>query len=257
MSLQIHDVALDGRTFHHLQVERMRPGQIREALARCPVVYIPLGTYEYHQEHLPIGLDALTAQGLCLRSAQALGGVVCPTFFYGTGGDHGEMDFTVMMSSRDEIELLLWRTLQMWARNGARRAILFSGHFAPEQIQMVKDLAQRWNDQGDSGMDVLGLSMNMGENIPMKPDHAGLFETTLLSAFCPETVDLGQLPAWDPAQDVDAGQSPYGNQRLDPRHPLYAIIGADPRPFQRSMEGPLVDAMLKWFNTRVALPQSA
>ncbi|MEZ5450016.1 MAG: hypothetical protein R3E89_13950 [Thiolinea sp.] len=53
-------------SFEQVRIELKRPGEIRAALAACPVVYMPLGTYEYHQEHLLIGLDALTAQGICL-----------------------------------------------------------------------------------------------------------------------------------------------------------------------------------------------
>jgi creatinine amidohydrolase len=237
-------------TFDHLRIELRRPGEIRQAMARCPLVFMPLGTYEYHQEHLPIGLDALTSQGLCLRAAQQLGGLVCPPLFYGTGGDHGEMPFTVMMLSAKEIETLINKTLQVWMASGVRLAVLLSGHFAPEQLDMVKEIEQHWNAQ-NLPMKVLGLAMNMGQNISMKPDHAGLFETTLLSAFWPETVDLQQLPPVQKGVDVDAGQSPYGPQRLDSAHPLWGIIGADPRTFARSMEQPLLEAMLSWFTQRV------
>lgn len=237
-------------SFDHVRIELLRPGQIRQAWSNCPLVFLPLGTYEYHQEHLPIGLDALTSQGLCLRAASQLGGLVCPPLYYGTGGDHGDMPFTVMMHSPAEIEALLDKTLQVWMHNGAKLAVLFSGHFADEQIAMVRGIEQRWNAQ-NLPMKVLGLTMNMGENIAMQPDHAGLFETALLSAFWPDCVDLRQLPPVQAGGDVDAGQSPYGAQRLDPMHPLWGIIGADPRSFEHRMAQPLLEAMLSWFTHRV------
>ena len=39
-----------------VQVERMLPHQIRAAIAARSVVYLPLGSIEYHSHHLPRGL---------------------------------------------------------------------------------------------------------------------------------------------------------------------------------------------------------
>lgn len=236
-----------------VQIELLRPSQIRAALAACPVVYQPLGTLEYHQEHLPIGLDALTAKGLCLGSARRHGGLVCPVLYFGTGGDHGEMPFTVMMPGPTEIEGLLRLSFQRFAASGVRLMVLLSGHFADEQIAMIQRLAAEWN-AGESAMTVLALAMNMGKEDPrvsMKPDHAGLFETTLLASFWPQTVDIAALPPMVPGEDVDAGRSPYGRQRLDPDHPLWSIFGADPRPYDPAGCAPLQAAMLDWFGDRV------
>jgi creatinine amidohydrolase len=60
------------------QLELLRPHEIRDRLAERAVVYLPLGTIEWHSEHLPVGLDALTAHGVCLRAAALDGGVVYP-----------------------------------------------------------------------------------------------------------------------------------------------------------------------------------
>jgi creatinine amidohydrolase len=244
------DIDPDSPSLPPVQIERLRPAQIRSALAACPVVYQPLGTLEYHQEHLPIGLDALTAQGLCLGAARRHGGLVCPPLYFGTGGDHGEMPFTVMMPGATEIEGLLRQSLHRFAAAGVRLMVLLSGHFADEQIAMIRSLASDWN-AGGTEMTVLALAMNMGEGISMKPDHAGLFETTLLASFWPRTVDLSALPPLDPAQDVDQGRSPYGRQRLDPTHPLWSIFGAAPRHFDPQQCAPLQTAMLDWLGGRV------
>jgi len=42
---------------HPVQVERMLPHQIQAAIAARSVVYLPLGSIEYHSHHLPLGLD--------------------------------------------------------------------------------------------------------------------------------------------------------------------------------------------------------
>ena len=40
----------------HVRLDLLLPFQIRERLAANPLVFIPLGTIEWHSEHLPVGL---------------------------------------------------------------------------------------------------------------------------------------------------------------------------------------------------------
>lgn len=56
------------------QLELLRPGQIKQEMVRCPRIWVPLGTIEYHSHHLPVGLDGLQAHGLCLDAADLVGG---------------------------------------------------------------------------------------------------------------------------------------------------------------------------------------
>jgi creatinine amidohydrolase len=106
-----------------------------------------LGTYEWHGELFPVGLEALTAHGICLLTAIADGGVVLPAMYYGCGGGHGAYPWTVIPSQPDHIEPLLDFTLQRLETNGVKLAVLFSGHFAPTQLDMIDRLAKKWNDQ--------------------------------------------------------------------------------------------------------------
>ena len=86
----------------NVRLELLTPSEIRTALAARSVVYVPLGTYEWHGEHLPIGLDALTAHGICLEAAARDGGLVCPPLYYGTGGGHSAYPWTIMVDSRSD-----------------------------------------------------------------------------------------------------------------------------------------------------------
>ena len=60
-------------------VDRLSPEQIEARLAQAPVAYLPLGTLEFHGPHLPVGLDALTAHGICLGAAESAMSVVART----------------------------------------------------------------------------------------------------------------------------------------------------------------------------------
>jgi creatinine amidohydrolase len=227
--------------FRTVRIEYLLPHEIRAAVSAMPVAYVPLGTYEWHCEHLPIGLDSLTAQGLCLWAASAEGGLVLPPFYYGTGGGHGAYPFTVMMESDAEIAGLLRKTLSRLSDFGFKVVVLFSGHFADPQIEMIKRLAGDWNSS-DSGMIALAYAVNEIEGLPLVPDHAGLFETTLLGELWPDRVDLSRLPAAGGAEVAD---------RHDPLHPIWGVMGADPRAYDAASAPALVAPSVAWLVAKV------
>jgi creatinine amidohydrolase len=229
------------------QLELLRPGQIAEAMAQCPRVWLPLGTIEYHSQHLPVGLDGLTAQGLCLDAAEIAGGLVYPPLWWGTGGGHGTYPWTVMMPGEDEIAAVLRMTLQRLAAFGVRQAVLFTGHFADEQLAMIARIAEGWN-AAEGPLLAIARGVNGNANAPFAPDHAGLFETTLLAAFHPGTVAMAMLPAAKPGE---AEQDPYGAQRHDPAHSLHGIFGADPRVFRPEHAAGLRRVMATWLANSV------
>ena len=224
------------------QLELLRPGQIAGEIARCPRIFLPLGTIEYHSHHLPVGLDGLQAHGVCLDAAEIAGGLVYPPLWWGTGGGHGGYPWTVMMPGAAEIEAILSFTLTRLAALGVRQAVLFSGHFADEQLAMIARIAERWNAKGGP-LDVKAFGVNGNPHAPFPPDHAGLFETTLLAAFHPQAVDMTLLPV---AKPEEVGEDPYGAQRHDPAHSLHGIFGPDPRDFVPDRAPGLRRVMAEW-----------
>lgn len=232
----------------HLRLELLTPSEIRTALAARSVVYVPLGTYEWHGEHLPIGLDALTAHGICLEAAARDGGLVCPPLYYGTGGGHSAYPWTIMVDA-ELITPLLRTTLARLGNFGVRTVVLMSGHFAGEQIEMIQSLSAEARAEG-TGMRVEALAVSMAQ-LELAPDHAALFETTLLGALWPERVKLEQLPPLAEAPSIDPNGNQMGPQRHDPNHPLYGIFGPDPRTYQPQNAGRLLDAMVDWLVRRV------
>jgi creatinine amidohydrolase len=231
------------------QLELLRPQEIRAALADQPLVYLPLGTIEWHCEHLPVGLDALTAHGVCLLAAARIGGLVYPPLHFGTGGGHGDYPWTVMMTDDTAIATLLGRALQRLQEFGVRCAVLFTGHFADEQVAMIRRIAADWNTAGHA-MTVLALAINGAEPSPIQPDHAGIFETTLLHAMWPDRVDLGQLPP-KPARTGDIEEDGWGPQRHRAGNPLWGVVGPDPRDFDPAQGPVLLTAVVDWLVAEV------
>ena len=228
------------------QLELLRPGQIDAEMAQCPRVWLPLGTIEYHSHHLPVGLDGLQAHGLCLDAAELAGGLVYPPLWWGTGGGHGAYHWTVMMPGGAELFAILRQTLTRLQAFGVRQAILFTGHFADEQLKMIAGLASNWNAQ-NGALRVLALGVNGNTDALLPPDHAGQFETTLLAAYQPQTVDMARLP---PANLGEDGEDPFGPQRQDPSNSLYGIFGADPRGYRPEDAAVLRKSMAEWLAAR-------
>lgn len=59
------------------------PREFRHRLAVKPVAYLPLGTLEWHGEHLPLGSDAIQSEGLMVECARRFGGIVMPPIHLG------------------------------------------------------------------------------------------------------------------------------------------------------------------------------
>jgi creatinine amidohydrolase len=135
-----------------------------------------------------------------------------------------------MMDSEKEIRVQLEKSLSRLQEFGVELAVIFSGHFAPEQLEMIDSIAKSWN-QADNDMKVLSLAINMPLEDAPGPDHAGVFETTVLSRFQPDTIDIAELPSLTEAPAIDPGDDPYGDHRHNPEHVLWGVFGPDPRNF--------------------------
>ncbi len=225
-------------------VELLTPHQIEARLARASVAYLPLGSLEFHGPHLPIGLDALTAHGICLEAAGRSGGVVLPAMHQAVGGEHMRYPWTLMSRGAEPIEALLAETLERLDELGVRRFVILSGHFADEQRDLVARVADGWNATGAVSQ---AVARTLGEapDPPVAPDHAGRFETLLLHALSPELVDLGRLPDLD-AFPAPSDEDPFGRDRHRIDHPLHGVFGPDPRHLDPHDAEPLLEYFVAW-----------
>jgi creatinine amidohydrolase len=237
--------APDAAAAREVRAELLSPAELDAAIASTPLAYLPLGSLEFHGPHLPIGLDALNAYGVCLGAAGLGGGIVLPTIHQGTGGEHSDYPWTIMMHDDSDIRSVIIQTLVRLQTFGVRRAVLFTGHFAGEQQSMIDTIAEKWNADGHP-LQVVATGVNRSPASSIAPDHAGVFETTLLNALHPELVHIDRLPSVTerPADDPDG--NPMGPQRHDPANPLWGIFGPDPREFDPNASAPLLEALVTW-----------
>jgi creatinine amidohydrolase len=232
--------------FDQHRFELLLPWQLRHAIATSPIAYIPLGTFEWHCEHLPVGLDALTAHGLCLRAAAKTGGVVLPALHYGTGGGHGHYPFTIILTKPDEIEAQLAFTISKLKLFGFKKVIVFSGHFPDAQLDMIDRVAANHTDKD---IKVFASAVNRIEGLDISPDHAGIFETTLLYALHPNLVQIDRLVS---LTNAPLTTDDWAETRHEPNHPVFGVFGPDPRGFDLSRAAKLLAVAVDWLAARMA-----
>ncbi|NQU42906.1 creatininase family protein [bacterium] len=203
----------------------MLPYQIRLAIDENRPVVLPLGVLEYHSEHLGVGMDTLVVER-CLDIIEAENDVVVlPTFYYGAasyavGPPERNGSVQVGVGSLIPFARDLFRSL---LRIGFRNIHFFIHHQSENfGVGMPTDLAFKtaaretvfeflettrgegwWGNEkmadyyaqqkeGDDPFSwIQGHPLLDQDGIDRFAfDHAGLGETSLMLALCPEAVDL-------------------------------------------------------------------
>lgn len=200
------------------------PHQFRARLMACPVAYLPLGTLEWHGEHMALGTDALIAEGLFVQAAQQFGGIVLPPLFLGPDRirPHGDgylvgMEYAESTTPPRQLDggcywipeglfvLMLEHIVAQVARAGFR-VLVADGHGPSRRVWGQH--APQWQVQ--YGIRLVSVHNDIPVGWQSQIDHAAQNETSLMQALHPTLVDLTQLGA-------DRTISPQGVGGIDPR----------------------------------------
>jgi creatinine amidohydrolase/Fe(II)-dependent formamide hydrolase-like protein len=214
--------------------EKMTPEQLKQAVARCPVAYLPTGIPEWHGEQNACGLDALKAETLGEMAASMLGGVCFPTVWTGPGGStpfdpRSYPRGTVTIDEKlyqVQMEELLTRIEGM----GFKVAVHLSGHYPG----VVPKLAEKFNQRGK--MKVISVSENQVVKGMPAGDHAAAWETSLFMVLRPGLTDLTRLPPL-PEGVKPAGERIAEPYQFTPKKEYYGVYGADPRVWANKTYG--------------------
>ena len=181
--------------------EELKPEELKQIIDTVGLVYLPLGTLEWHERHLPLGLDAMVSEALCLAACEQTGGCVIPPLYFGTDREH-EVNGKVLhgMDAKAGKELigsiyylnqeLFFEVLKGIASNiskqGFRQLVVISAHSGSAQQETIEKLAQE--KFGDLKIIVLA-----GRNFIGGIDHAGKLETQLLLAVDKSKVEISKI----------------------------------------------------------------
>ena len=171
--------------------EFVRPARMRQVLEETPIAFLPVGCVEYHGPHLPLGVDMLTADAMCHRTAAITGGLVLPPLWLASGVlplPHSiTVDVAVLRSAVRPV-------LRQLADGGFKVIVVFSGHGALDHLHVLREETDRIMEEFP---DVNALTTVWNElNAGMEGDihdHGAKVETSYLMEFHPHTVDLTTL----------------------------------------------------------------
>ncbi len=178
-----------------VRMEYLRPREIETAMRACPILFLPLGTIEWHGEHNVVGVDAVKAHALCVRAAEQAGGLVNPPLYGGVGGL--SEPHTFVFDPEDELDPVLlppWldQLCRETARNGFKAAIILTGHYGAAQQMAVRRVATRMTES--LGIPILGTpEYFLALDEKYYGDHAAFFETSIMMHLFPDSVDLSRL----------------------------------------------------------------
>jgi creatinine amidohydrolase len=156
-----------------VEYQQLLPYQFEERIQHHPLVYVPVGSLEWHGEHMAPGNDAIKMHALCCEAARLGGGIVFPPIFYGIPYmvDYGRAypHSANLPVTGAFLKGILNTTLSGLEDAGFRAAILATGHTCREQHDLMREIARRY--QGS--MQVYGTDdMGWADDIGFTSDHA-------------------------------------------------------------------------------------
>ncbi|MBI2842250.1 MAG: creatininase family protein [Armatimonadetes bacterium] len=217
-----------------VRYEWLRPAEMVDRRKQFPVAYLPIGTLEWHQSHNTLGVDATKAHGLLLECAKRGGGIVFPPLFYGENRTEAHLDVTKadvfevpeenfgagfmpfsIQEQHTHYHHLLIHVLHQIASLGFRFIIVCAGHYplldhARAAMSVFRQTARRREHQRTTGWVFTGYEL-VRDIFPEAGDHGGPWETSLMMALYPGSVDLSIM-----SEDVRSKSSEdYGRKAVD------------------------------------------
>ena len=207
-----------------MRFERMRPDQLRAAIAAGTPVVLPIGVMEYHGGHLPSGTDLLVVTEVLRRLEDEI--VLLPPFTYGAAshaviGPEGTGTLHVDAAALVPFAEALFGAL---LKAGFRTIHGVIHHQTENFVQgMPTDLAFKlagrnavfrfleaehgtgwWGERtmedyyarhaaGTNPFNWIRFHSSFPNGAPFPFDHAGEGETSLMQALAPETVDMTRV----------------------------------------------------------------
>jgi creatinine amidohydrolase len=186
---------------------------------------LPLGTIEWHGEHLPLGSDAIQSEALMVECARRFGGVVMPPIHLGPdrarpAGDglmHYGMDYASSTNPARQLDgscywlplglhMMIVDAILAQLKRAGFRAVFGDGH-GPSRRSWVENLEER---ETRLGLRLFGVTKDVAGEWKSQVDHAARNETSLMLHYRPSLVDLSQLPK-------ERAVRPVGVNGEDPR----------------------------------------
>jgi creatinine amidohydrolase len=150
--------------------------------ASSDIVVLPTGSTEQHGPHLPLGTDALIANGIAALVGDELGADVAPVLPYGLSEHHMDFRGTVTVSPVTYVGLIK-DILDCLARHGYKTIVIVNGHGG--NIGGLTTAVQEFHRTNSARVFLFNWWALKGVEFPdtMTDFHAGDAETSVAMAL--------------------------------------------------------------------------
>ena len=174
--------------------ELTAPDFVKAVDKSSKTVILPIGVFEKHGPHMPLGTDLYTAREIALRAAEKEYTVVFPWYYFSQINEARHQPGTIAYSP-ELIWNVLQETLDELNRNGFDKIIIINGHggnnsflnyFGMSQLSKKRDYSLYWY-QVSYDREVLDKAEALTQHDPYD-QHAGNRETSMVKAIVPDLV---------------------------------------------------------------------
>ena len=239
-----------------VQLEWLRPGEIRAEQQQISLVYLPVSPLEWHSYHMPMGTDALIAQAVAKRAAAITGGIVAPTLFAGTerndarqmltnlGVPHQPDDYIIGMDfpantvpsmylHEEVFAVIVREQLRLLAKMGFRMIVIVNGHGSHGQLDTLRRVCDEVSQEHSvycvfpEPSEQSSLTHQVVVREHLDPGHADRTETAMMMALT-DGVALEELPPREiPLHSGDFGIA--SGTQFSGTAPTDGVVPDDPR----------------------------
>jgi len=169
--------------------------------ANADLALLPVGSTEQHGPHAPLGVDAITAEGIARETAAGRDDVlVAPTIPVGVAEEHRAFDGSLWVTE-DTLRAYVGDVLRSLAHHGVEGVVVVNGHGG--NVDALREICGRVTRDGDAYAVTYTWfdAVDPGE-VDLTLGHGGPVETSMVLALRP---DLVRQDRYD---DARAGAAP-------------------------------------------------
>jgi creatinine amidohydrolase len=184
-------------------------------LKQASLVYVPIGSLEFHGPHLPLGMDTIHSYEFCQRVAERTGGLVLPPTYWNANG-HVGWPGSLLVRERT-FRALVRDILNLLAEQKVQLVVISTGHWPAKQGVAIAKVANEVMRKNPNAPRILVLDPFGCHPTDKDPGHAGMKETSLMLALRPELVHMDKLSETPDAfdgigEDAGDGNADFGGE---------------------------------------------
>lgn len=185
------------RNMNSTQLETWSSQEVKRYLEKGNrLAIIPVGAFEQHGPHAPLGTDTMISFEVSRRIARNLGGIVTPPVWFGVSVEHMDFSGTITLES-ETFRRVIIDIINSLAAGGFSKIVVLNGHGTNEQyFKLIKSAFAQQKSQSEEIMELVCLSY-WSELLPQEKNllgsmewgfHANAYETSIITAISPQLV---------------------------------------------------------------------